>query len=168
MQFVRGFRPISSANSVVLILGSLPGQKSLEVGEYYAQPRNAFWKIVGSLFDFNPELTYSERKRRLIKNRVAVWDVLAAAQRRGSLDSSIVASSAKPNDLRRFLMSHPNISLVCFNGTKAEKMYRHKVLPILDEKLRGIRYETLPSTSSACTSISFEEKVDRWSIVQNR
>ncbi len=161
-----GFRPVSSGRSVVLILGSLPGRMSLDVGEYYAHPRNGFWKVMGELFGANPELPYAKRKRILTKNRIALWDVLAAAQRRGSLDSSIVASSMVPNDFRTFLRSHRSVRLICFNGRKAADLYRRKVAPVLGGEYREIRYETLPSTSPAHAAMSFDQKLKRWSIVR--
>jgi double-stranded uracil-DNA glycosylase len=161
-----GFRPVSSGRPVVLILGSLPGRMSLERGEYYAHPQNGFWKIMGELFGATPELTYATRKRMVTKNRVAIWDVLAAAERKGSLDSSIVAASMVPNDFRKFLNSHRCVRLICFNGRTAANLYQRKVVPMLDGEFTEIRYETLPSTSPAHAAMSFAEKLKRWSIVR--
>jgi len=161
-----GFRPVSSDRAVVLILGSLPGRKSLEVGEYYAHPQNAFWMLMGELFGANPELPYARRKRILTRNRIALWDVLAAAQRRGSLDSSIVASSMVPNNFRKFLRSHCSVRLICFNGRKAADLYRRKVVPELAGEFRDMRYKTLPSTSPAHAAMSFDQKLKRWSLVR--
>ena len=88
-----GFSPIVGGRPRVLVLGSLPGRKSLEMGQYYAQPQNGFWRIMGAIFGAGPSLPYPERLERLVANRVAVWDVLAAGERNGSLDSAIVASN---------------------------------------------------------------------------
>ena len=162
-----GFPPVSSGRAIVLILGSLPGRKSLEVGEYYANPRNDFWRMMSRLLGANPELAYAKRKRILARNGIALWDVLAAAQRQGSLDSSIVGSSEVPNDFRKFLKSHRSIRLVCFNGKKASDLYRRRVLPTLNGHFSAIRYETLPSTSAAHASMSFDRKLSRWSIVRD-
>jgi hypoxanthine-DNA glycosylase len=80
-----GFAPVADANARVLILGSLPGRKSLEMGQYYAQQQNSFWRIMGVLCGAAPALPYAERLERLRSCRVAVWDVLAAGERAGSL-----------------------------------------------------------------------------------
>jgi len=161
----KGFPPIADAHAWVLILGSLPGQVSLQQQQYYAQPQNAFWKIMGRLFDAGLERPYAERAQRLIRNGIALWDVCAAAQRAGSLDAAIVHSSVVPNELATFLENHPGVGLVCFNGGKAAELYRRLVLPGLPDTLRAIRYETLPSTSPAHAAMPFEEKLTRWAAV---
>jgi hypoxanthine-DNA glycosylase len=163
--YSNGFPPIADAHARVLILGSLPGQVSLRQQQYYAQARNAFWKIMGRLFDAGPELPYGERSRRLIANGVALWDVCAAAHRPGSLDASILPSSVVPNDFAGFIAVHPHICLIVFNGSKAAELYRRTVLSDLPDTIRSIRSETLPSTSPAHASMTFEEKLARWSIV---
>ena len=165
--YARGFPPIADERARVLILGSLPGQRSLQLRQYYAQPYNVFWKIMGRLFDAGPELPYAKRARRLIDSRVALWDVCAAAHRPGSLDSSISHASVVTNGFARFLRSHAQIRLICFNGSKAAELYRRNVLPDLPEALRGIATQPLPSTSPAHASIPFEEKLSRWSIVRD-
>ncbi len=159
------FPPIADAHARILILGSLPGQMSLQRQQYYAQPQNAFWKIMGRLFDADPELPYAERAQRLVANGIALWDVCAAAKRPGSLDASIVLSSVVPNDLASFIESHPDIGLICFNGGKAADLYRRLVLPGLPASDRTIRTETLPSTSPAHAAMPFEEKLTRWAAV---
>lgn len=161
----KGFPPIADAHARVLILGSLPGQVSLKRQQYYAQPHNSFWKIMGLLFGAGPELPYEERMQRLIRNGIALWDVCAAAQRPGSLDAAIVHSSVVPNDLAAFIGSHPDIALVCFNGGKAADLYRWRVLPGLPAGMHSIRYQTLPSTSPAHAAMPFEEKLARWADV---
>jgi len=156
------FPPIADAHARVLILGSLPGQVSLQRQQYYALPQNAFWKIMERLFGAGPALPYEERVQRLVRNGIALWDVCAAAQRPGSLDASIVHSSVVPNDLASFIETHPGIGLICFNGGKAAELYRRLVLPGLPAAVRAIRYETLPSTSPAHAAMPFEEKLTRW------
>ncbi|MBT9590237.1 MAG: DNA-deoxyinosine glycosylase [Thiobacillus sp.] len=159
------FPPIADAHARVLILGSLPGQISLQRQQYYAHPHNAFWKIMGRLFGAGPDLPYAERAQRLVQNGIALWDVCAAAQRPGSLDTSIVHSSVVPNDIAAFIETHPGIGLVCFNGSKAADLYRRLVLPGLPTETRSIRAETLPSTSPAHAAMPFEEKLTRWAAV---
>ena len=158
-----GFPPVSSPSSRVLVLGSLPGRLSLERGEYYANPQNAFWKIVAARV---PELPsdYPGRAAVLIEHGVALWDVLAAASRSGSLDAAI-GDDAIPNNFRAFFHIHPGIRLIAFNGGTAAKLYEKHVLPTLTDTQRSIRRETLPSTSGALAGLSFPKKVARWSVV---
>lgn len=160
-----GFPPIADARARVLILGSLPGQVSLQRQQYYAQPQNAFWKIMGRLFDAGLEWPYAERSQRLVQHGIALWDVCAAAQRPGSLDAAIVHASVVPNDFAAFLASHPGVGLICFNGGKAAELYRRLVLPGLPVALSAIRTATLPSTSPAHAAMPFEEKLTRWAAV---
>jgi hypoxanthine-DNA glycosylase len=158
-----GFPPISSPSARVLILGSLPGRLSLERGEYYANPQNSFWKIIA---DRVPDLPsdYTSRVAILIEHHVALWDVLAAATRSGSLDAAI-AEDAIPNNFRAFFRAHPNIKLIGFNGATAARLYERHVMPTLTDDPREIARQTLPSTSGAHASLSFLEKADRWSVL---
>jgi hypoxanthine-DNA glycosylase len=158
----RCFPPIATRESRTLILGSLPGQRSLQMQQYYAHPYNAFWKLVGAIFGFDGTLPYPRRVRALRRNRVALWDVLEAAERPGSLDSSIVHASALANDFAGFFRAHPRIRRVFFNGRKAEDMYRRFVLPRLGEEFSYLRYQGLPSTSPAHAGMTFAKKLDRW------
>ena len=162
----RCFPPIARRDAHTLILGSLPGQRSLQMQQYYAHPQNAFWKLVGTIFETEPTAPYLRRVQVLQKNRVALWDVLAAAERPGSLDSSIVHASALANDFAKFFRAHPRIRRVFFNGGKAEQMYRRCVLPGLGEEFAYIRYEGLPSTSPAHAGMTFAKKLDRWSRIK--
>jgi TDG/mug DNA glycosylase family protein len=168
MTTARGFPPVSEADATVLILGSLPGRRSLELHQYYGQARNAFWPIMGRLFGAGPELTYEERLGRLMRNAIALWDVVASGERIGSLDAAIIGSSVVVNDFDSFFRRHPDIRLVCFNGRKAEQLYRRSVAPALGSRLAAIRHETLPSTSAAHAALSFDEKLRRWSSVVAR
>jgi len=146
----------------VLILGSLPGRKSLEMQQYYAHPQNAFWRLVTQIFGAEWPLPYARRVKILNEHRIALWDVLAAAERPGSLDSSIVHASALSNDFAAFYRSHPQIRRVYFNGRKAEEMYRRFVLPGLPGEFAALRYESMPSTSPAHAGMTFEKKLARW------
>ena len=156
-----GFPSISSPSARALVLGSLPGRLSLERGEYYANPQNAFWKIIAARMpDLPPD--YAGRVAALIKHQVALWDVLAAATRSGSLDAAI-ADDAIPNNFRAFFHIHPHIRLIAFNGATAAKLYERSVMPTLTDTQRAIARHTLPSTSGAHASLSFAKKVERWS-----
>jgi TDG/mug DNA glycosylase family protein len=158
-----GFPPVSSPSSRVLVLGSLPGRLSLERGEYYANAQNAFWKIVAARV---PELPsdYPGRAAVLIKHGVALWDVLAAATRSGSLDAAI-GDDAIPNNFRAFFHIHSRVRLIAFNGGTAAKLYERRVLPTLTDTQRTIARNTLPSTSGTHASLSFAKKAARWSVV---
>jgi double-stranded uracil-DNA glycosylase len=162
----QGFAPIARADARVLILGSLPGQESLRRREYYAQPRNAFWTIMGELCGARPELPYAARVRRLLARRIAVWDVCAAAFRAGSLDASIVADSVVVNDFAAFFAAQRRIGLVCFNGAKAHELYRRRVLPHLEGPAARLRLAVLPSTSPAHAGRSLADKLAAWGAVR--
>jgi TDG/mug DNA glycosylase family protein len=156
----KGFPPIARADARVLILGSLPGQVSLARVQYYAQPRNAFWPIMGRLFGAAPELPYEERLARLMENGVALWDVCAQGVRPGSLDHKIDAASVEPNDIAGFLAAHSRIGLICLNGAKAAELFRRKVAPTL--AAAAPRKLILPSTSPAHAAMNFERKLEHW------
>jgi hypoxanthine-DNA glycosylase len=163
-----GFPPILGDGASVLVLGSLPSRKSLQASEYYAHPQNAFWRIMGKLLGFAPDLSYVKRSALLTTNGIAVWDVLASSVRPGSMDSDIDVSTALPNDFVEFFHTNLAIDLVCFNGQKPATMFEKLVLNRHDELRSGRRFETLPSTSPAFASMSFEEKLENWSIVLRR
>jgi len=164
----RCFASISRRDATALVLGSLPGRRSLELQQYYAHPHNAFWKLIAAIFTADAALPYAQRTRILTRHRIALWDVLAAAQRPGSLDSSIVPSSAQVNDFQAFLHAHPQIQNVYFNGRKAEQLYRRFALPKGATEFSHIQYECLPSTSPAHAGMSFAKKLERWSRIKER
>lgn len=163
IQSSKSFPPVVAGRPRVLILGSLPGQRSLEANQYYAQARNSFWPIMGELFGAAPELPYPERKRRLTLHAIALWDVVASARRPGSLDSNIDRSTMAVNDLAAFLARYPSIRNIFFNGKMAAELYERHVLPALVGRPRGIPRQTLPSTSPAHAAMSFAVKLERWS-----
>lgn len=156
---VQGFAPVAQAGARVLVLGSMPGVASLRQGRYYAHPRNAFWPIAASVFGFDPGLNYAQRLHALQAAGVALWDVLQACERPGSLDADIRGDTLVANDFAAFLERHPAIVRVCFNGAKAAALYRRHVLPGLAVPLE---YMDLPSTSPAHAAASFEHKLAAW------
>jgi hypoxanthine-DNA glycosylase len=162
----RGFAPLVCDGARVLVLGSLPGKKSLAEREYYAHPQNAFWKIMGALFNAGPELPYAHRTQRLTRAGVAVWDVLASSVRPGSLDASIRAETASCNDFPAFFRRYPDITTLCFNGKKAAHLFATLVAT------SGLRQNSpadrllLPSTSPAYAGMPFAEKLRHWSVVR--
>ena len=158
----RCFAPLSLPSARVLILGSLPGQCSLERGQYYAQAQNAFWRLMGDLFDAGPQLAYEERKRRLLMRDVAVWDVCAAAERPGSLDAAIVRASVATNDFESFFKTHCQIRLIGFNGATAAQLYERHVQKYLTQEKAAIARLRLPSTSPAHAALRYAAKLDAW------
>ena len=102
MPAIQSFAPIVDDGARTLILGSIPGKASLDAEEYYAHPRNAFWKIIGELFDVDPAASYAERVQGLKSHRIAVWDAMQACTREGSLDSDIIEDSIVPNAFQTF------------------------------------------------------------------
>jgi hypoxanthine-DNA glycosylase len=158
-----GFPPIASPAARVLVLGTLPGRISIERGEYYANRQNAFWKIVATRIADLPA-DYAGRAAALSGRGVAVWDVLAAATRSGSLDSAIT-SDVIPNNFRAFFHICPNVRLVCFNGLTAADLYEEHVTPTLTEAQRAIARRTLPSTSSAHARLTLAQKAAQWEVI---
>lgn len=161
------FPAIASKDAETLILGSLPGQRSLQLQQYYAHPQNAFWKLIEELLGAASPLPYKRRVRILTEHKIALWDVLAAAERPGSLDSSIVHASARANDFATFFRAHPRIRRVFFNGRKAEELYRRFVLPNLGSEFEELSYECLPSTSPAHAGMTFARKREQWARIRS-
>lgn len=165
VSFVHSFTPIAAPDATRLILGSMPGKRSLAERQYYAHPQNSFWKILAHLLEFDPTLPYAARCAALTTGRVALWDVLAACTRTSSLDSDIVESSIVANDFAAFLARHRQIRAIYFNGAKAETSFARHVLPSLPSSLQTIARRRLPSTSPAHAAMRFEAKLDAWRCV---
>ncbi len=161
---VHSFPPEVDPSCRVLILGSMPGKVSLRAGEYYAHPRNLFWRFMEELFEIDPSAPYARRVARLRDCGVGLWDVLKSCTRETSLDSDIVPSSIVPNDFARLFRECPRVRTVCFNGTKAASAFGRHVLPGLHD-LDGIAFLPLPSTSPANASIPLARKLSDWRVV---
>lgn len=153
----RGFPPVARADARILLLGSLPGAESLRRQQYYAHPHNGFWRILGMIAGFAPDAPYEQRLDVMVARGIALWDVCAAAERPGSLDSAI--RLPVPNDFDGFLAGHPRLERICFNGQTAAKLFLRLVRPGLRRPLAGL---VLPSTSPAHATMRFEEKLRRW------
>ena len=162
---VHSFPPIAAPDAQVLVLGSMPGVASLRQQQYYGHPHNAFWKIVGHWLGFDPAAAYAERRNALLRNRVAVWDVLASCERQGSLDAAIARASIVPNDFAAFFAAHPGIRRVCFNGATAADVYRRQVMPQLPAAFTALEYLRLPSTSPAHAGMPLAAKLEAWRAV---
>ena len=160
---ITSFPPIVTKESFILLLGSMPGQKSLNLQEYFAHSQNSFWHIMDAICGASPLLPYAERVQKLNENRIAVWDVLQHCEREGSLDSAINLESEVPNNFEQFLTKYPQICHIFFNGKKADNSFRKKVWPELSPQVRDrISLTTLPSTSPANTQLTRKKKIDVW------
>jgi hypoxanthine-DNA glycosylase len=157
---IASFAPAALPSAKILILGSIPGVASLNANQYYAHPRNAFWKIMGELIGFDVRTPYPERIDALKNADIALWDVLHSCQRKGSLDTAIEADSITANDLDAFLDIHSSIKLLCFNGATAERCFRQHVK--LKAEHAAIAQIRLPSTSPAHAALSFGQKLSAW------
>ena len=153
-----GFPPVARKDARILILGSLPGRRSLQAGQYYAHPQNVFWRIMHDLTGASG--TYEQRCDALCEHRIALWDVLASSVRPGSMDADIAIHTAEANDFKRFFSMHPGIERICFNGQKAGHMFQRLV--VLDEAAGTRHFETLPSTSPAYASMTYADKLAKW------
>lgn len=158
----QGLPPLINEHCRILILGSLPGDKSIYKKEYYFDPRNQFWDITEFALSIDMNVDYTTRCENLFNNHIALWDVVNSADRKGSLDSNI--KNEQPNDIPSFLNWHPYINIILFNGKKAEEIYRkyfkHIAVPTL----------TLPSTSSTPGSNvkTHDEKSQLWAKAINK
>lgn len=155
---ISSFPPIISEGSKILILGSVPGVKSLEMQQYYAHPQNQFWKIIFKLFEEDFTADYQKRTEIIRKNNIALWDVIDSCEREGSLDTKI--RNEEYNDILKILRDHPNIKAVFCNGQKSFKNLK-KILG----KESEIPIFVLPSTSPLHT-VSFDKKLAEWEILK--
>lgn len=167
MNTVTSFPPIVGNNSRILILGSIPGIRSLELNQYYGHARNLFWPFMGEICGASPEFDYQRRAEILQKSGIALWDVLQHCERPGSLDADIVTSSEIPNDIPGLLKRYPNIGAIAFNGRKAEQAFRKHIRTQLSPRqFEVLAFLPMPSTSPANASISKAGKLNRWLDIQ--
>ena len=155
---ISSFPPIISEDSKILILGSIPGIKSLEMQQYYAHPQNKFWKIICEIFNEEFTTDYTERIKILEKHHIALWDVIDTCERKGSLDSEIRNEEA--NGIGELLHNHPKVKAVFCNGQKSNKNLQ-KILP----KDLHLPIIALPSTSPAHASLGYVQKLETWKII---
>lgn len=155
MNLKRSFAPVGSTDACLLILGSLPGEASLAAGRYYAHPRNQFWTLLGgAIGEPLPSLDYDLRVARLVARKIALWDVVGEAERRGSLDGAI--RRARANPLAEFVAAHPGLAAIAFNGHAAARIGRLALAGIDRPALID-----LPSSSPAYT-LALADKTARW------
>lgn len=149
----------------ILILGSMPGVASLNAQQYYAHPRNRFWPLMEALFGVPASLPYEARVAALNAHGVALWDVLRACERPGSLDSRIVRGSEVPNDIGALLNRHPTLRVIALNGGAAREAFRRKVAPALAARLDTVTVLPLPSTSPANAAVGWAALRTDWQAV---
>ena len=158
MQKISSFPPIANKDSKILILGSIPGVKSLEMQQYYAHPQNKFWKIICEIFNEEFTTNYQQRIEILEKHHIALWDVIDTCERKGSLDSEIRNEEA--NKIEELLQNFSNIKAIFCNGQKSHK----NLQKILGKKFR-MPIIVLPSTSPAYAGLSYFDKLKSWYII---
>ena len=146
--------PLYDKNSEILILGSFPSVKSRENGFFYGHPQNRFWKVMAAVFEDKVPLTIDEKKTFLLKNHIALWDVIQSCEIEGSSDSSI--RNVQPNDLK-IILDTAGINRIFVNGKTSEKYYKKYIEPKL-----GINAICLPSTSPANAAWSVERLTEAW------
>lgn len=153
MQTLRCFPPVVNTKSKVLILGSMPGDKSLKLKQYYGNPLNQFWKIMANVLDCEFTPIYKEKLDLLLEHKVALWDTIDSCQRKGSADSKI--KNPTINDIESLLKKYLNIRAVFCNGQTSHKLFikyhPHFSLPL----------KILPSSSPALTK-PLKWKIREW------
>lgn len=154
----KSFLPSIDNESKILILGSMPGVKSLEMQQYYAHPQNRFWKVMGLICKYKDlhNLEYRKKLQTLLKNNIALWDVIKSCERIGSLDSNI--EKEIPNKISALLKKYQNIKVICLNGNKSYSAFK-KHFPSLLEKYECLK---MPSTSPANAKFRLENLYEEW------
>ena len=159
MSVKAGLPPIARPDARLFILGSLPGDASLVAQRYYAHPTNQFWRLLGlALGEELVGLDYETRLARLADRRVGLWDVIASASRRGSLDQAI--RDAQHNRVERLLHDFPDLGAIAFNGATASAAGRK----LIGEVAPNLVLIDLPSSSAANTR-PLAEKAARWMVL---
>lgn len=155
---VHSISPVYDENSKILILGSFPSVKSRECGFFYGHPQNRFWKVVAAVFEEAVPETIEEKRQFLLRNGVAVWDVIHSCDITGSSDSSI--KNVVVNDINTIL-TKADIQKIYVNGKKAFTLYKKYVEP-----QTGREAECLPSTSPANAAFGLERLITEWSKIR--
>lgn len=182
-KILHGFPLVMGSQPETLILGSMPSADSLRQQGYYAHKRNAFWGIVGAIFDFDADQSYEKRVAALKHNKIALWDVIRSCARQGSLDSAILKSSIVINDFDSLFENTDSIRKIICNGSMAYTLFLKQVMPCLVDSVELEKHKhtsdrcvvslnsditievlRLPSTSPANASISFVDKLNRWQV----
>lgn len=161
---ITGLPPLASADARVLILGSIPGERSLTLQQYYVGQGNRMWFLLGSIFGHDPGRPYDERVAAMKSEGLAMWDVIHTCRRVGSMDSKIVPGSEMLNDFETFFRTHTAVRAVAFNGRTARGVFdRQGGGDIL--ATYGLAAISMPSTSAANARWSYRELVERWKMI---
>lgn len=152
---ISSFPPIVDKNSKILILGTMPGERSLKLQQYYGHKANQFWKLIFAILGQPFCDDYNEKKKLLLDNGIALWDILQHCERFGSADSAI--KNECPNNFSAFYEEFPNIKHVFFTSGKVRELYLKHVIGH-----ENLVYHQLPSPSSANTWKTFDEKLAEW------
>ena len=154
------FPPVVDHGCRVLILGSLPGEESLRRQQYYAHPRNGFWRVLGGVFEETVGESYPEKIAFMLGRRLALWDTVQSAIRPGSLDQNI--RDARPNDFSSLFAEFPGLQAVAFNGSTSASLFNRLARPLLlPELIARLEFIQMPSTSPA-NPRPLNEKIARW------
>jgi hypoxanthine-DNA glycosylase len=158
-----GLPPVVGGEPRVLVLGSMPSERSLRDERYYAQPSNRFWRLMADIVGVPSDAPYAARTAALGAHGVALWDVLKHCLRAGSLDSAIVRTTEIPNEVGPFLERHGGVRRVLLNGRTAERAFHEHVAPTLPGGVLA-RVETvaLPSTSAANARWRYPALAEAW------
>ena len=151
--------PLYNEASKVLVLGSFPSVKSREGQFFYHHPQNRFWRVISSVFDEPVPNTIEEKRELLLRNRIAVWDVIQSCEIIGSADSSI--KNIVANDLSK-IMNTARISRIISNGSTSHQLYMKHIFP-----KTGIEALKLPSTSPANAACNMDCLIREWSILRS-
>lgn len=159
---IKSFAPSVDKNTEIMIIGSMPGEASLNAGQYYAYKYNLFWPMMTAFFSSakNSPESYPQKLQMLLNNKIGLWDTLASCERKGSADGSI--KTEKPNNFPMMLTKYPKIKTLLFNGQAAHKYFLKHF-----GQIEGINYLLLPSTSPAAAAISKKQKAALWKAALN-
>lgn len=160
MSRCQSFAPLVDVDSKILILGSMPGVKSLQEQEYYAHPQNRFWRLLALLLQEPAPLDYAEKKAMLARRGIALWDTLGLCEREGSLDSDI--KNETPNDVPGLLAAHPSIRAVFCNGGKAAAAFKKYFAGRLPASVQAYY---LHSTSPANARMDLQALAAEWRVL---
>lgn len=149
--------PLYSKDSIILILGSFPSQKSREQMFFYGHPQNRFWRVLSAVFECDTPETVDQKREFILSHKIALWDVIASCEIEGSADSSI--KNVVPNDFTEILNT-ADINQIFVNGKTAHKFYNKYIKDTL-----GREAVCLPSTSPANAAWSVEKLVSAWKII---
>lgn len=151
--------PVYDADSSILILGSFPSVKSRETAFFYGHGQNRFWRVVAAVLGEKVPESVDEKKEMLLRNGIAVWDVIRSCEISGSADSSI--RNVVPNDVG-LILRVSRISRIFTNGKKADELYRKYL-----EAETGVKAVCLPSTSPANAAWTLDRLTERWSVIKS-